>query len=104
MTCFRLKSGETLYSYCKRTNTKYITMQNRCDRLGMTPDEALVAPPRQYKYRFMHLGEPLKLFCKRTGMNYCSIMNRVRRNKETVEEAVQHFKERSKRWTSKWQR
>lgn len=104
MTCFRLNTGETLYNYCKRNGISYWTMQTRCDKQGLTPDQALSAPPRVYKYRYTYNGEPLKAFCNRTGMNYRSIMNRVNRNKETIEESVQHFKEKSKRWTSKWQR
>ena len=96
MTCFRLSTGETLHHYCKRTGKNYITIQDRCDRLGLTPDEALVAPPREYKYSYVYNGEPLKKYCIRTGLKYSSVKDRARRLKCSLEESVKHFKERSK--------
>lgn len=101
MTCFRLSTGESLYHYCKRKGISYWTIQTRCDSRGLTPDEALTASPRQYMHKFYINGETLVDYCKRKGLPYYSIINRSRVRKDTIEDSVKHFEERSKRWMNK---
>lgn len=39
IVCFRLKTGETLYSFCKRNNISYVTVFCKIER-GMSVDDA----------------------------------------------------------------
>ena len=91
-----MKDGETLLSYCKRNGLSYWTMHTRCDKFGLTPEEALVRPPREYKNLFYVNGEPLKKSCRKHKINYSSVLTRMYRLKCSVEEAFKHFKEREK--------
>lgn len=41
MTCFKMKSGENLHSFCKKNGIIYSTIFTRIDRMGLTPEEAI---------------------------------------------------------------
>lgn len=91
MTCFRLKSGETMMHYCKRNGLCYQKYHNRCDSFGMTPDEAIALPPiRPKNTLFLNNGELLAKTCKKTGVSYTNVVSRHKRYGESIQEAYDY--------------
>lgn len=75
MTCFRLKSGVSLSSHCKRRGLSYYMCYHRVEK-GMTPDEAVEAVKKWKGSKtslnncrhFLSNGESLRSVCIREGV------------------------------------
>lgn len=103
MTCFRLKSGQTLYSYCKENNLPYDTLFPYCDRDGLPPDEAIelyqkwkndgtITNHRRGNQRLYYDGKPLKKYCQAHDLSYTTILAKLRIGYSIEELITKHFK------------
>lgn len=94
MTCFRVKTGETLRKYCKNNGLKYSTLYTRLDKKGLTPEEALQTDTRKYGCHTLKDGKTLREACTSVGIPYTTVLNRVYTGKETLQEAFDFLYER----------
>lgn len=63
--CYILKTGETLHSYCKRTGESYRKLYCRCDRRGLSPDEALEGTFKPlFTGKYLYNGVSIRKLCK----------------------------------------
>lgn len=108
MTCLRLSNGQTLKEFCKKNHVSYWTMYERCDRIGMTPDQAIST--EALKKRNIHSVEDhgkvlsLKRACLRYSVNYESVLSRRTRKAETIQQAFDYYKNSRERRAGKWLR
>ncbi len=89
MTCFRLKSGQTLRSACKEAGINYTTIYTRCDQLGMSPDEAISTGPLKQKNIHYINGYSLKAACMYSDISYQVVIDVMRYYKLPVERAFE---------------
>ena len=101
MTCFRLASGETLRSYCRKNKYCYEAVFNRVDK-GQTPDEALKdylikRGSKANNCKYYYKGKTLKAYLNNI-LEYQMCLNRIYRGM-TVEQAVKNVE----RWRNERQ-
>ena len=108
MTCLRLSNGQTLKDFCKKNHISYWTMYSRCDRIGMTPDQAIST--EAMKKRDIHFVEDngkvlsLKKACMRYCLNYEGVLTRRTLKSETIQQAFDYYKNSRERRAGKWLR
>lgn len=92
MTCFRLTTGETIHSWCRRNKVAYCKVFRKIER-GYTPDEAAAygcknlkkgVPNRKHFYRGKWIGD---IYDKQSKA-YSRILHRLQHG-YTVEQAVE---------------
>lgn len=99
MTCFRLASGETLRSYCKRNKLCYEALFDRLDN-GMTVEEAIedYLPRRGRKdnnVKYFYKGKSLAAYFK-VGSSAYQQCRKLILDGMSVEEAVKAVLEKKK--------
>lgn len=94
MTCFRLRTGETLRSYCRKTGLNYNTVFSMLDKRGCTPDEVIKITPRAYKSHILKDGRELRTACREVGIPYTTVLSRVNSGKWTAQAAFDKLLER----------
>lgn len=66
MTCFRLKTGETLMSWCKKNNCNYKAIVNRIERGAPTVEDAIAGylPRRGHKHneKYFYKGQLMRKY------------------------------------------
>lgn len=100
MVCFRLSTGETLLSHCKKNKFCYLAILNRIET-GMTVDQAI----RDYIPHKGSKANNARYFYKRKSLHayYGGLTNDYQiclkhiRNGMTVKEAVKKTAERKRR-------
>lgn len=103
MTCFRLSSGQSLYSYCQENNLPYDTLFPYCDRDGLSPDEAVelyhkwqkdgtISNHRRGNTRLYYDGKPLIQYCREHNLSYGTIVAKLRIGHSIEELITKHFK------------
>ncbi len=94
MTCFRLSTGETLRSYCRKTGLNYNTIFSMIDKRGCTPDEVIKINPRTYQSHILRDGRELRTACREAGIPYTTVLSRVNSGKWTAQAAFDSLFER----------
>lgn len=91
MAWLKMKDGESLLKYCKRTGISYSSVWQIIDNEGLTPEEAV----EEYKKRKLkpthlyYIGKtPLTYVCRELGVLASSVQNRIARTGESEAEAL----------------
>ena len=85
--CYVLKTGETLHSYCKRTGENYKKLYFRCDRRGLSPDEALEGTFKPlFTGKYLYKGVSVIKLCK-DRKQYEKVRRMIKAGK-SIEEAL----------------
>lgn len=93
MTCFRIKTGETVRQWCIKNNICYAIVYKHLER-GLTPDEACQialkrkGSPAGAEPKHFYKGKPLIDMFSVNSKEYRRIIARLR-SKYTIEDAVE---------------
>lgn len=89
MTCFRLKTGETLMSWCKKNNCCYAAIVNRIENGASTVEAAIdgYLSNRGNHTKYFYKGKSLCAYFGRHAAAYQITLERIWRGM-SVEQAV----------------
>lgn len=79
MTCFRMKSGETMSQYCKKIGMSYGTALNRIEARGVSPDEAANPDYDNGITRVRIDGLPMREYAAKEGLTLMGAYSRYYR-------------------------
>ena len=96
MTCFRLKSGQSLYNYCKLKNINYRIAYNRINE-GYTVDNAVEYAQRKQGRgaslnnctHYLSNGQSLRSKCFENGLPHCFCYSLINKDGLSPDEAYE---------------
>lgn len=80
MTCFRMATGEAVFSYCRRNNLSYNSVWEKLDN-GIDAEKAVeITAIRRGKkgvIKYTYKDMPLIDYCRQNGLNYGRMRNKL---------------------------